>query len=397
MKRYAYAVLAAILLLFTMNTVTATAVKVDENSINQKKDELNEINDNIKWNKTQLDKVKREQAAVTAQITALEKDIEKKELEIEVTKQELEETQCRLEVTQNELEEATENANLHEDMMANRLRVMYMNSPTDYLQILFEAKNLNDFLDRMEIIKKILMYDNEMLDSLRSTREKIQQEKCKLEEDEKKIIEMKDQLIRQNQELQSQKQRHASLLSKLIDQQEDFEDNLEVLEQTSKQLEKKIQELLKELERQKQQQSKYTGGVLTWPVPGFYRITSPFGYRHHPISNVWKLHTGIDIGSNYSGGKQQSIYGQNFVAGAGGTVILATYYGGYGNCVIIDHGGGITSLYAHGSKILVSVGQKVKRGQPVLRVGSTGASTGPHAHFEVRKNGTPINPMDFLK
>ena len=126
---------------------------------------------------------------------------------------------------------------------------------------------------------------------------------------------------------------------------------------------------------------------MAWPTPGYTRITSPYGMRTHPITGVYKLHTGVDLGAPY---------GSNFIAATDGTVIIAGYNTAYGNMVIIDHGGGVSTLYAHGSKIMVEVGQTVKKGDIVLKVGSTGYSTGPHAHFEVRVNGKVVDPMPYI-
>jgi murein DD-endopeptidase MepM/ murein hydrolase activator NlpD len=125
--------------------------------------------------------------------------------------------------------------------------------------------------------------------------------------------------------------------------------------------------------------------VLSRPVPG--AITSGFGYRMHPIFHVRKLHTGVDMHAGM---------GESIKAAAAGTVVFAGWRGGYGKCVIIDHGGGLATLYAHQSEILVSVGQVVKRGVVIGKVGSTGYSTGPHLHFEVRVNGTPVDPVGYL-
>ena len=132
---------------------------------------------------------------------------------------------------------------------------------------------------------------------------------------------------------------------------------------------------------------RYVGGTMAWPTPGYTRITSPFGMRTHPITGIFKLHTGVDIGAPY---------GSNFVAANDGLVTYAGYNRAYGNMVIIDHGGGITTLYAHGSEILVNVGDTIYQGNPVLKVGSTGYSTGPHAHFEVRINGDYVQPLDYI-
>jgi len=128
-------------------------------------------------------------------------------------------------------------------------------------------------------------------------------------------------------------------------------------------------------------------GTMTWPTPGHNRVGSQFGMRMHPILHVKKMHNGIDI-SAPSGAK--------IVAAGSGTVIFAGVRGGYGKCTMIDHGNGLVSLYAHQSRISVSVGTKVTAGQAIGAVGSTGLSTGPHLHFEVRVNGTPVNPLSYL-
>ena len=131
----------------------------------------------------------------------------------------------------------------------------------------------------------------------------------------------------------------------------------------------------------------YVGGVMAWPVPGYYSITSQFGMRTHPITGIYKLHTGTDIGAPY---------GAQFIAANDGVVVKAAYNRAYGNMVIIDHGGGISTLYAHGSEILVQEGDTVFQGDPVLKVGSTGYSTGAHAHFEVRVNGEYLDPQEYI-
>ena len=131
----------------------------------------------------------------------------------------------------------------------------------------------------------------------------------------------------------------------------------------------------------------YSGGPMQWPIPGHYTITSNYGMRVHPITGVYKLHTGVDISASM---------GTEFTAIANGVVVKAEYNSAYGNMVIIDHGGGVQTLYAHGSEIVANIGQVVNAGDVVLKVGSTGYSTGPHAHFEVRVNGNPMNPLDYV-
>ena len=150
---------------------------------------------------------------------------------------------------------------------------------------------------------------------------------------------------------------------------------------------KQIEEEIKKLAVTASFGEDYRGGQMQWPIYGHYNITSNYGMRVHPITGVYKLHTGVDIGATI---------GTNFTAMANGIVVKAEYNGAYGNMVIIDHGGGVQTLYAHGSEIVAKLGQEVNAGDVVLKVGSTGYSTGPHAHFEVRINGNPENPLDYL-
>lgn len=395
LKRLVSWVCLIAILLCTSSAAMAT-------QIDEKKNELNEVNQSIKDAEQELEKVREEQKQVANQIQSIEKDLAAKENELISVQKKLQETRESLEITKKELEEATLAAQEQEKLMGERLRAIYMTGTASYFELLLEAKSINDFLDRIQMIKNMAAYDNLVLEELENYRDQVDQKKLDLEREEQEIVSLEAEITRQKQEIQQKKKEREQLLAKLEDQEIELKEDLEELEKTSKELEKTIQQLLEEQrrreeeQRKKAQQSKYTGGVMTWPVPGFYRITSEFGYRIHPIYGTKKFHAGIDIGSNYVNGQRINIYGQNFVAAADGTVILSQWYGGYGNCVIIDHGGGITSLYAHGSQRLVSVGQKVKRGQAVMKVGNTGASTGAHAHFEVRKNGTPVDPLQYL-
>ncbi|MBK5251752.1 MAG: peptidoglycan DD-metalloendopeptidase family protein [Peptostreptococcaceae bacterium] len=168
----------------------------------------------------------------------------------------------------------------------------------------------------------------------------------------------------------------------------------DALVQNKVELEKAVDELnalakkIEEEIRRKQSDAEYAGGIMTWPAPGYTRITSMFGYRIHPILKTKKMHTGIDIGVPAN---------SSIVAAQSGTVIAAGYNGGYGKIVMIDHGGGIVTLYAHNNTLLVKEGDKVAKGQAISKSGSTGLSTGPHLHFEVRENGEYVNPVPWVK
>nr|WP_243426415.1 peptidoglycan DD-metalloendopeptidase family protein [Caldicoprobacter guelmensis] len=389
--------------MFVFTGITAVAAS----NIDQKKQELKKVNEEIENTEERLEEVKQQQDEVVAKLQDIEKQLKQKERELNKLEKELQSTQEELEVTRKELEEAIEEAERQQKLMADRIRAIYMNGMPSYLELLLESKSINEFLDRMVMVRQLIAFDTQVLDQMKQYKDQVDKKRTELEALEQSLTQKKQAVARQKAEIEQKKKEQSLWLQQLKKQQERYERDLEELERTSKELEKTIQQLLRQLEEQRKRQAQsrgngdtssqktvnqYTGGILAWPVPGFYTITSPFGYRIHPVYGVRRLHTGIDIGSNPG----QSVYGQNFVAGADGTVIFAGWYGGYGNCVIIEHGGGITTLYAHGSQILVSAGQEVRRGQPIMKVGSTGISTGPHAHFEVRKDGVPVDPLPYL-
>ena len=168
----------------------------------------------------------------------------------------------------------------------------------------------------------------------------------------------------------------------------DLEKDLKKAEAEYDKLNQLAKEIESEIVRRQKVTGPYTGGTMGWPVPGYSRISSYFGYRVHPIYKVKKLHTGIDI---------PAPTGTSVVAASDGVVIYSGTLGSYGKVIMIDHGGGIVTLYAHNSYLSVSEGQKVKRGDVISKIGSTGASTGPHCHFEVRKNGQYVDPLPWLK
>jgi len=162
-----------------------------------------------------------------------------------------------------------------------------------------------------------------------------------------------------------------------------YEKALDEMEEAQRKLNKMIAEL------QAKQKKGYMGtATFAWPTPGYTRITSPYGWRIHPIYKTRRMHTGIDIGAPA---------GSNIVAATHGEVIYADWLGGYGKTVVLDHGGGISTMYAHTSVILVEVGQKVRKGQVIAKVGSTGVSTGPHLHFEVKINGNHTDPWKYFE
>jgi murein DD-endopeptidase MepM/ murein hydrolase activator NlpD len=190
----------------------------------------------------------------------------------------------------------------------------------------------------------------------------------------------KSKLEERKRSLERASREKETLMADIALDIEAFEKEYDKLNDFAKQIESKIVKLQKNT-------GPYSGGKMAWPVPGYSRISSPYGYRIHPIFKVKKLHTGIDI---------PAPTGTAITAAAAGTVIYSDWLGGYGKVIMLDHGGGVVSLYAHNSALVLSEGQSVKRGDTISKAGSTGNSTGPHLHFEVRKNGAYVDPLPWL-
>ncbi|NLC43461.1 MAG: peptidoglycan DD-metalloendopeptidase family protein [Clostridiales bacterium] len=449
MKKLCTSILTLLLVFLMTATVFAS-------NLNNAKNDLNDVSKDIKGAKQEIKNLESEQEEVRGQLelieenlkakeqelAAIEKDLKRSEAELEKVENELQETEDELIATQEslellkkQLEEAIQKANEQEELNGERLRSMYMNSSSSYLEIVLEAQSFNDLLDRINLIKQMVSYDQQVFDTMQQHRDKVDESKQSCEEEELKILECKKEIeenkaileqkheeikqtrkriSQQRNQIQATQNEKESLLKKLSEKETDARNELDQMEKESKELEDLIRKITAENKRKAEEAARKKAeeeaknknnsknnnnsnnssrgsansqGNL-WPVPSSTHISSPFGMRLHPIAKVNKMHKGIDI----SGG----VSNKAAVAMRDGVVILSQYYGTYGNCVIIDHGDGISTLYAHGWSTTVSVGQEVKRGDKVLNIGSTGSSTGPHLHFEVRKNGTPVNPLNYV-
>jgi murein DD-endopeptidase MepM/ murein hydrolase activator NlpD len=261
-----------------------------------------------------------------------------------------------------------------------RLREIYKNSQSDYLEIIFGARSLTDFVSRSFYFEKIIAKDIEFLNRVRLEQTQIDRKKKQLEEQTEQIRDLTKSIQLKKDQLQlevSEKQKVHQSVQKM---REEYERQVAELEEISRQ----IEALLRQGTEYQEAVAEATGQII-WPVPG--RITSGFGYRRHPIFRVIKFHSGIDITCSY---------GYSIKAADGGVVVDARYWGGYGNVVILSHGSGLSTVYAHLSRFYVIRGQRIQKGQTLGLAGSTGYSTGPHVHFEVRKNGVPVNPGTYL-
>lgn len=270
------------------------------------------------------------------------------------------------------------------ELVKKRLRVMYRRSSAIWeLDELLKSRSVNEFFVRLRLMKLIAENDQRLLDSMEAKRQEIEDLKAQKQYEMENAVAQIQQYV---QKIEEKEISRSELNKEIKADQKSLEQYLEEEEE----LKKRSDELEALIKQAQISGSVYRGGNLKWPMPTATHVTSGYGNRLHPVYKVWKMHTGIDIGSYMN---------EAIVAAGDGTVIYTGKKGGYGNTVIIDHGGGITTLYAHINSrgTLVKVGQEVKAGQQIAKAGRTGTATGPHLHFEVRINGEHKNPLEYVK
>ena len=372
-----------------------------ENGSTYYKQKQQEAKNNSQQTQTQIDNVEGEIDEVLQEVADLNNSILEYESQIQQLTEQLNGLETSIAQKEKELVEKKQ-------LLENRMVAMYMKKETTFLDVILSG-NLMNFISNQDMIKQIADYDNKLIaevEELKTTleNEKVQVESVKKEKEEK------------TQELQNLKAEKEQKAASLTEEQKELEKKLsEYKAQAEQYAELERQAIAKEEAARKAAQEEaarkaaaanngasngttsnntsttvsnpYTGGKLGWPCPSSSRITSPYGYRI--LFGVRDFHTGIDIGA---------VHGSNICAAESGTVILANYgwNGGYGNYIILNHGNGITTRYAHASQLYVTAGQTVSKGQVIAAVGTTGNSTGPHLHFEVRVNGSHTNPLNYL-
>ena len=369
-------VAVAVLLLFC--SFAMTPVWADE--LENKQQELLNIQQQMEEQQHRAEQARRKERSVSEQLRQIQGELDSAQGEFDAINDQLEYTEEQIRSNVELAARLVKRLEAQTKTLHRRLRDIYKNGQVNYLDVLFGAKDFNDFVSRMDILKKILAYDNALIQGTRSDRAALAKAKEQLEADRGKIVELRKLAVIKRDQVASRRQERQGVLNAATYERETAEQAYRELIETSKEIEQMIRRI--------QSGEKNVGGstgTMLWPAEG--EITSPFGWRTHPIFGTQRLHTGIDIGADY---------GDTVRAADGGVVIHSDWMGGYGNAVIIDHGNGISTLYAHNSQLLVDEGQSVSKGQAISRVGSTGYSTGPHLHFEVRQNGSPVNPLNFL-
>ncbi len=411
-RRAAGSILCASLLLFMVPQTelpveAATTVEEDQAALQRLEDELAQISQtrreasqNYQQALSAYNNARAEEQAALDVKNLLDKEVEALRQEITQTNALLEEYNAQLEKYEAEIAEKEADIDKKYEALKERIRISYDESFVSYLELILDSESFTDLLTRVDTVASMMDYDARMLHELEAAREELlvmqqnntglQQktmEHLKTLEEQQPVLDAK---IKESEELLttlSVKVKEAQDISKMTEAEK------AEWEQKQAALEKKIAEMEAEIERkiqaaQAQNQAQYVGGEFMWPVNLQYRkITSYFGIRTSPISGAQENHGAIDIPAGYG----TPVYAAN-----DGKVIVAESHWSYGNYVVIDHGGGISTLYAHNSALLVGVGQTVTKGQQIAQVGSTGSSTGNHCHFEVRVNGQRVDPLGYV-
>ena len=372
----------ATILILVIVIVSGLCICVYAQDLTGLQEQSSEITEALNETNNRLQAVQEQLSTNMQQLQDLDNQIAQSQEELNTINTDIDKLMAQIEENEEKLAKTQEEYDSIQALLDTRLIQMYEAPRFQFLQVLLEAQNVTDFLSTYYAMKELAEYDAELLETVKKQKQDIETTKQILADKKQQVITNKQTLAKKTQVLANTKTMREYYISKLSTEEQELQAKIDEYNNQVASIEAEIKLLaLNSISED------YIGGAMIWPVPGYTGITSEYGMRVHPITGAYKLHTGVDIGAPL---------GANFVAAANGIVSKATFNAAYGNMVIIDHGGGVQTLYAHGSEILVQVGQIVEAGTPILKVGSTGYSTGPHAHFEIRIDGQTINPLDYL-
>lgn len=334
------------------------------------KSQINEINSEKQDAMEEKQRIDSELDSIITEINAVDKNIENLELQIKEK--------------ESQIEAASKKAEAQKNLYLEHIRLMCENDTKSiYFEALLNASSLRDFLDRIEVIKELTKYEKEIKDQMEKILVEINDAKSAIEK-------IKTERLAVKQGLEEKKLRYNSKLeenNRLMQQLQADEAAYQKAYEDARAKEESLKSSIGGRLSSSSGATVFVGGKFEWPAQGYYTLTDTYGMRLHPTLKVYKLHTGVDIAAPT---------GAVVKAANDGTVVVAGYNAGYGNYVIIDHGGGYATLYGHASSLSVKTGDRVIRGQTIMYVGSTGFSTGPHLHFEIMIDGRTVNPMDYF-
>lgn len=371
-------VLPAVMTLFKPTTAIAAT------SSDKLKEDLKKNNDEIERLRKEMEDLKTRKAGVLDRKALLDKEVFILHTNIETTTNEIALQEADIINKEKQIKTLESDIVSSNDLLKERLRVMYEQGNATYLDVLFSSSSISDLLTRIDMVQQLMAHDQALIDQLESVKLQVTEAKNAVVEQQRQKETMRTMLTGQKNDIEAKVRESEALIKSL---ENDAAENAAVMAQREKD-EKAFQAAIAAAEQSAQKPAVvYSGGKLGWPAPaGTGTVTSPFGMRK--FRGVDNNHTGLDIGVNY---------GTAVLAAADGVVSLSSWNGSYGYCVIINHGS-ISTLYGHNSSLVVNVGDQVKRGDTIAKAGSTGNSTGNHIHFGVINNSTKqyLNPSPYL-
>ena len=369
------------------NEVTnQTSNTVNTLSLNEQKEQVAE---ELAKAEEQLTYVQDELSEAVVQLQKMDDKINEYQASLDEVSRKYEELQQKVAESEAQLEVAKQKYESKLNLLKKRMVAIYKNGETKYLDVLMNSKSIIDFVSKYYAVQKMAEIDAQTIAELKSQKLDLEKINNELEEDKAQMKLTKVEAEKQTVVLTNTRTVYENQKNSLSESEKQLNAQIE----TYKKQQEELENLIRYTISGSTYELKYSGGVMIWPTLESSYITSPYGSRLHPIQGVIKNHDGIDIGGKL---------GDPVYAAADGIVIYSQYNtGGYGNMVMIDHGLNtngvkIVTLYAHGNKLLKSVGETVKQGDIIMEMGSTGNSTGPHVHFEVRENGTHVDPKNYL-
>lgn len=392
MRKIAKKLIASSLLLSLLTL--STSAFAEEKSISELKDKQGNINSSIQANKGKLKATEDKKIKTLDDLRLIKKEISETKDNIKKLSEDIKEKTKDIETIENKISEMQQKLEKKIEDYNLRLVEVYKEGDVKYLDILFGAEDFNDFLTRYQYIQYINDSDQSLMDEIKEYKATLKEEQDKVKQVKADLEAAKQNKEAQTIQLAQMGESKKALISELTMQEKAIQKSIRDMEQASNAIGAQIQALQAQASRLAQgdvvgYQGAYVpvGGALTFPVPSYYGVTSEYGWRGDPFSGGQSFHMGIDLGASS---------GASVLSAGDGKIILQEYHWSYGNYVVVDHGNGLSTVYAHMTSFAKPFGSIVKAGEEIGYVGSTGSSTGPHLHFEVRVNGQHTNPRGYL-
>ena len=402
MKKNKNRIISSIIIIFIILNVYYS-VLADENITNENKlnenstenrtltlqEQQNQVKENLNNANIQLQYVENELTSSLIQVQKLQDRIDQYQAKLDEVNEKYQKLQNQVEEHQKKLDTVQESYNRKNEALKQRLVAFYKSGSINFLDVLMDSNNIIDFVSRYYLIKKMTEYDAKSMEEIEKQKHEIEKVTNELKESKDNMKLTKADAEQQTVVLTNTKIILENQISSLTESEQSLKSQIDIYKKQQEELENLIQYAI----RSSTYELRYSGGIMVWPTLTTSYITSQYGSRLHPIQGIIKNHAGIDIGGST---------GNPVYAAADGVIIYSQYNtGGYGNLVMIDHGTNsegvkIVTLYGHGNKLLRNVGESVKQGELIMEMGSTGNSTGPHVHFEVRENGVAVDPKKYL-